>query len=86
MAPGLDIGHAIPLVAPADENTFVCLSGPCRWYWEREMPFGDGTHRQRLRFCTYGSSTVDLTDTNVLSCNRHAPPRLLHRLLSTFGL
>lgn len=85
MAPGLD-DETPSLVAPANEQTLVCLIGPCRWYWERQMPFGDGAHRQRLRDCTYGSQTIDLTDTNVFSCNRHDPPPPLRRLLGVFGL
>jgi hypothetical protein len=86
MAPGLDRDEQHSLVAPANEETFICLSGPCRSYWERQMPFGDGAHRQRLRYCTYGAQTIDLTDTNVFACNRHDPPRPLRRLLGVFGL
>jgi hypothetical protein len=85
MAPGLGECDAPAIVPPANEETFVCLRGPCRHYWEREHPFGDGTHRQRLRFCTFGPQAVDLTDGNVLGCNRHQPPRRLHRLLGAFG-
>ncbi|MCU1281258.1 MAG: hypothetical protein JWM53_4804 [bacterium] len=85
MAPGLN-GATTPSVAPATEDTFVCLSGPCWSYWERYTSFGDGLHRQRLRHCTYGSGTVDLTDDNVFSCNRHDPPRLLRRLIRILGL
>lgn len=81
MAPGLDVALMRAPALPATQETFICLSGPCRWYWERDMPFGDGCHRQRLRYCTNGSTTIDLTDTNVFSCNRHDPPRLLGRLI-----
>jgi hypothetical protein len=73
-------------VPPATEQTFVCLRGPCRFYWEREHPFGDGLHRQRLRVCTFGPQAVELTDGNVLDCNRHEPPRLLRRLVQVIGL
>ena len=81
MAPGLELGNAAAPVPPANEETFLCLRGPCSYYWERREPFGDGAHEQRLRFCTYGPLPVELTDHNVYGCNRHDPPRLLRRLL-----
>lgn len=86
IAPGLNVAAIPAPVAPATEETFVCLSGPCRWYWERDTSFGDGIHRQRLRYCTYGRATIDLTDNNVFLCNRHDPPRLLGRLIRALGL
>jgi hypothetical protein len=84
MAPGLLLGNEPAPIPPATEETFVCLRGPCSFYWERSEPFGD-SHRQRLRFCTYGPESVELTDGNVLACNRHQPPRLVNRLLRAIG-
>jgi hypothetical protein len=86
MASDLDCDKMPFPVVPANEETFVCLSGPCRWYWERTIPFGNGEHRQRLRHCTYGASMIDLTDNNVFTCNRHDPLRPMRRLLGVLGL
>jgi hypothetical protein len=85
LAPELLSCNGPASILPATKKNFVCLRGPCRWYWERSEPFGDGVHRHRLRFCTYGTESVNLTDGNVLACNRHEPPRLLHRLLRAIG-
>jgi hypothetical protein len=85
MAPQLLSSTAPAPIPPATEQTFVCLRGPCRWYWQRSEPFGDGVHRQRLRFCTFGPESVELTDGNVLDCNRHEAPSRLHRLVRAIG-
>lgn len=77
-----DLPDPIPA---ATEGNFICLRGPCRHYWEIELPFESGnpkgafaelglrTPRQIARSCVCGPREMELTDNCVYACNRWDP-------------
>ncbi len=83
IAPGYGADQ-IPAPLPAEAKTFICLRGPCRFYWQTqsEFPYGnpEGTFepgkepRSISRAClTHPGVHMDLTEDTVYDCNRWDP-------------
>lgn len=89
------IGQPEP-VPPRTPENFICLRGPCRFYWHLTTMAGEGNPagtfealgiprpRQHHHVCLVNPGfETDLTDDNVFDCNRWEPlshHEVTHRL------